>query len=255
MRRASGLAGVALLGWAALVLAGAPALADETPTPTVTASDAGPASSTTPTVDPSGTPAPTPTDSTVAAPAPTDSAAAGAPTPEPTFRPVEVGGVLYVSGVRTELHPSWDPLGGTLHVELTVRNATDQIVDASASVGATTLLGIDLGGSDTLAVRGLEPGEIRVISTDIGGIGQWGVLKAHVTVTPPSTLGGVELTPLARERWLVAPPWYLVVLVVAVVAVVWVFRHYRLAMVPRRPRGQSRTAYPALPAGGPAVTP
>lgn len=254
MRRGPGLAGVALLGWAALVLAGTPALADETPAPTVTASDAGPTSSTTPTVEPSGTPAPTPTDS--AAPAPTGSAAAGAPTPEPTFRPVAVGGVLYVSGVRTTMHPSWDPLGGTLHVELTVRNATDRILDASASFGATTLLGIDLGGSDTLAVRGLEPGEIRTISADIGGIGQWGVLEAHMTVTPPSAIDGVELAPLARERWVVAPPWYLLVLVVAVVAVVRVLRRYRLAMVPRRPRGQSRTTYPALPpTTGPAVTP
>jgi hypothetical protein len=151
-----------------------------------------------------------------------------------------VGGVLFVSGVITTLHPSWDPLGGTLHVEMTVRNATDQVVDASASVGATTLLGIDLGGSDSIAVRGLMPGEIRTISTDIPGVGQWGVLKAHLTMTPPSEFRGVQLAPLERDRWVMAPPWYLITLVVALGIVVWVFRHYRLGLVPRR-RGNGPT--------------
>ena len=233
MRRLLRVSCVAVLGWVALVVAG-PALADSTPTPT-------PAASVTPTSDPSATPTPTGSD-----PVPTAGAAEG-PTPTPTFHPVEVGGVLYVSGVRTAYHPSWDPLGGTLHVELTVRNATDKVVDASASLGATTLLGIDLGGSDTLSVRGLNPGEIRVVGADIGGIGQWGVLRAHVTVNPPEKLGDVQLTPLARERWVATPAWYLALLVVAVVAVVSVFRHYRLTLVPRRPRGQSRTTtFPAV---------
>ena len=243
---ASRLIGVALLGWVALVLAGPPALANETPTPTVTATET--FGGTPPTTDANGTPVPTEAASAAPTPTTTDAGAVGAdgaPTPAPTLRPVEVGGVLYVSGVRTTYHPSWDPLGGSLRVEMTVRNATDQIVDASASVGATTLLGIDLGGSDTIAVRGLEPGEIRTIGADIGGIGQWGVLKAHLIVTPPETVGGVQLTPLGRYHWVVVPPWYLAALVVAVVAVVWVFRRYRLVLVPRRPRGQSRTMHPA----------
>lgn len=243
------VAGVALLGCVALVLAGAPALADEAPAPTVGATGAPTPGGTTPAAGASGTPAPTGTDSAAPAPNPTDSAATGVgggPTLAPTFRPVDVGGVLFVSGVRTTYHPSWDPLGGSLHVEMTVRNATDTVVDASASLGATTLLGIDLGGSDTIAVRGLNPGEIRTVGADIGGIGQWGVLEAHVTVNPPATMGGIQLTPLDRQRWVVVTPWYLVALVVAVGAVVWVLRHYRLTLVPRRPRGQSRTTYPAV---------
>ncbi len=88
-------------------------------------------------------------------------------------------------------------MGGALHVELTIRNASTQIVDASASIGATTLLGLDLGSSDSIAVRGLNPGEIRTIGVDIGGVGQWGVLKAHVTVTPPDAISGVTLAPFS----------------------------------------------------------
>ncbi len=188
---------------------------------------------------PTGTPAPTGTP-------PTGAAAAPAPTASPgTLHPVDVGGVLFVSGVTTSLHPSWDPLGGTLHVEMTVRNATDQVIDASASLGATTLLGVDLGGSDSIPVRGLAPGEIRTIGTDIGGVGQWGVLTAHLTLTPPAQLRGVELAPLARERWVLAPPWYAIGLLAALGVVVRVFRRYRLGLVPRRMRnGRTRPFEP-----------
>lgn len=199
---------------------------------------------------PSGAPTPgrTPTPTGSATPAPTSSAAP-TPTASPgTLRPVNVGGVLFVSGVTTTLRPSWDPLGGTLHVEMTVRNATDQVIDASASVGATTLLGVDLGASDSIAVRGLAPGEIRTIGADIGGVGQWGVLKAHMTLTPPAQLRGVELAPLARERWVLAPPWYAIGLLVALAVIVWVFRHYRLGLVPRRLRnGRTRPWEPGSP--------
>ncbi|HEY0119159.1 MAG TPA: hypothetical protein VGC04_10290 [Cellulomonas sp.] len=193
-----------------------------------------------PTPGASGAPTPTGSES----PSPSESAAAPVPESSPgALHPVSVGGVLYVSGVITRQHPSWDPLGGTLHVEMTVRNATDQVLDASASVGAQTLLGIDLGASDTIAVRGLAPGEIRTVGSDIGGVGQWGILKAHMTITPPETFRGVKLAPLARERWVFAPPWYLLGLVVALGVVVWVFRHYRLGLVPRRSR-QGRTRRP-----------
>ena len=179
--------------------------------------------------------APAPT-STAPTPAPTGSAAAPAPTPSSTpgaTHPVSVGGVLFVSGVRTAYRPSWDPIGGTLHVELTVRNATDQVVDASATIGAATLLGVDLGNADSIAVQGLGPGEVRTVGTDIDGVGQWGPLRAHVTVTPPATLRGVALQPLTRDRWLLVPPWYLVALLATVGLLWWVLRHYRLVLAPR----------------------
>jgi len=234
--RASRALGIAVLGWLALVVGGSPAPAATTPSPSGTATT--PAATGAP--SPGGTATPTPTDSAAAtAPAPTDSATAPAPTTSSTtgaLHEVDVGGVLFVSGVRTVYHGSWDPLGGTLHVELTVRNASTQVVDASASIGATTLLGIDLGGADSIAVRGLNPGEIRTIRATIGGIGQWGALRAHVTVTPPATMAGVALSPLARDTWVVVPPWYLLVLVVAAVVLGWVFRHYRLVLGPRRGR-------------------
>jgi hypothetical protein len=119
-------------------------------------------------------------------------------------------------------------------------------------VGATTLLGVDLGGSDTIAVRGLAPGEIRTIGADIGGVGQWGVLKAHMTVTPPAELRGVKLEPLSRERWVMATPWYAIVLVAALAVVVWVFRRYRLGLVPRRRRnGRTRPMWPGADPSSP----
>ena len=243
--RGSRAVAIAVLGWLALVVAGSSAPAATTPSPTPTPSPSGTAITSAPTA--------TPTPEGSAAPTPTGSATAPAPAPSSTpgaLHAVDVGGVLFVSGVRTAYHGSWAPLGGTLHVELTVRNASTQVVDASASIGATTLLGIDLGGADTIAVRGLNPGEIRTIRADIGGVGQWGALRAHVTVTPPATMSGVTLSPLTRDTWVVVPPWYLLVLVVAAVTLTWVLRHYRLVLAPRRGRrrrGRRRTPGPSIP--------
>lgn len=157
-----------------------------------------------------------------------------------------MGGVLFVSGVRTRYHRSWNPFGGSLHVELTVRNATAQVLDASAGLGAATLVGVDLGSADSIAVRGLKPGEVRTVGADVRGIGQWGVLRAHVTVTPPATLGGVTLQPLTRDRWLVVPPWYLVGVVVLGAVALVVLRRYRLVLAPR-PGRRRRTQPGVLP--------
>jgi hypothetical protein len=245
--------GAALLGLVALVIAGGPAAADASATPAATASatpapSGAAASAGAPTPSTSGTPSPAGSASATPEPTPSDSAAALVPdpSPTPTLHPVEVGGVLFVSGVRTTYHPSRDPFGGTLHIELTVRNASAWTVDASAEMGARTLLGLDLGGDGSTDVRGLRPGEVRVLSKDIEGVGQWTVLKAHVTLTPPKQVGGTKLQPLARERWLLVPPWYLIALVVALCIVVWVLVRYRLRLVPGGARRRSSSARPAV---------
>jgi hypothetical protein len=62
-----------------------------------------------------------------------------------------------------------------------------------------------------------------------------------MTLTPPAQLRGVELAPLTRERWVLAPPWYAIGLAVALGVLAWVFRRYRLGLVPRRRRnGRTR---------------
>lgn len=197
-----------------------------------------------------GSPAPQ-TSTTAPGASSSGSAAAGTSVPSPTpgaaggtQHPVDVGGVLFVSGVRTTYHRSWNPLGGSLHVELTVRNATAQVLDASASLGATTLVGVDLGGADSIAVRGLNPGEVRTVGADIRGVGQWGVLRAHMTVTPPASLGGVALQPLTRDGWRVVPPWYLVGVLALGAAAPVVLRRYRLVLAPSP--GRRRRAQPAV---------
>ncbi|WP_426594255.1 hypothetical protein ACPPVS_01770 [Cellulomonas sp. McL0617] len=193
-----------LLGWLVLTALAAPAGAAVAPDPTSSASLA-----------------PTPAAS-AAVPLPSASATA------PALRQVDAGGVLYVSGLRTVYHSSPDPLGGTLHVELVVRNAYSKVVDASASFGARNLLGMDLGGDSSVAVRGIEPGEVRVIAVDVRGVGQWGVFHVDATLTPPTEVGGVKLSPLERDRWVLAPPLHLVALVAIVGVVAWFLGHYRL---------------------------
>ena len=103
---------------------------------------------------------------------------------------------------------------------------------------------MDLGGDSSLAVRGLEPGEVRVVSREIPGVGQWGVFHVHGTVAPPTEISGVELTPLERDRWVLVPPWHLGAVVLLAGTVAWVFLRYRpvLRRRPRSARGRDTVA-------------
>lgn len=257
-RRAVAALVTGLVGLALLAGAGTPALA--TTPPPDPSSSATPDPSATPTPDPSGGATPDPS----ATPTPDPSASA---TPDPSAAPdtpadddaaadaavAAAGGVLYVSGVRTTYERSRDPRGGRLHLSLVVRNATALPLDATVEYGARALFGIDLGAGENIALRDLAPGDTRTVEATVDGVGQWGLLEAHMTLNPPLDVVGVEVTALERERWVFVPPWYLFgfVLVVALaVAAVVVLRRYP----PRRRKRAHRGSRKAPPAPGNVVT-
>jgi hypothetical protein len=128
-----------------------------------------------------------------------------------------VGGVLYVSGLRTEYRPSINPLAGELRAHFTVRNVSTAIIDSSSRFWVTSPVGTEISSVEDVPIAGLKPNESVVVDATLTGVGQWTFATAHVTLTPPDVVDGVPLEPLTRDVFVVLPPWFLLALAAIVV--------------------------------------
>lgn len=133
---------------------------------------------------------------------------AGGSAATPPGSSVAATGVLAVSGLRVVPTLSGDPRAGGLHVEATIRNLSDQVMDVGAVFSATTAFGMVLDETLPTTVARLAPGELRVVTADLSGMGQWGVVVAHLTLRPPAQVDGVDAAPIGRDQWVVVPPWF-----------------------------------------------
>lgn len=124
-----------------------------------------------------------------------------------------VGGVLAVGGLRTSYRPEANPFAGTLHVEVAVQNLSDEAIEPSVAFSLTTWTGMHLSATPVRPLGRLAPGELRTAEADLTGVGQWTVVDAHMVLTPPEMIGGVQVDPVHRDRWLVATPWFVLVAV------------------------------------------
>jgi len=146
----------------------------------------------------------------------------GASTPEPsaTSDPaddlgddaIDLGGVLYVGGLRGEIAPSVGARGGKAELSITVRNTSNELTDLGLRFWLKNAVGATIGEVSHLAVRDLKPDETRTVRTSITTVGQWTFYTAHVTVTPPKVLDGVKLDPITRDTALFVPPYFLLVI-------------------------------------------
>ncbi|TAJ46794.1 MAG: hypothetical protein EPO52_14725 [Herbiconiux sp.] len=132
--------------------------------------------------------------------------------PAPAADEFSIGGILYVSGLTTAYSPSIDPLAGDLAVQYTVRNVSGETIDSTSRFWVTNAFGAELSAVDPVEVTALKPGESRVVSATLTGVGQWTFATAHMTLTPPTTVAGEELQPLTRDAFVVLPPWFLLAL-------------------------------------------
>lgn len=154
------------------------------------------------------------------------SGAAATVTPQPSAAPpaadeFDLGGVLYLSGISSTTTPSINPLGGTANVWITVRNVSKTTFSSTAAFSLTGPVGNPVATTDPVDVTDLKPGETRVVSAELPGTGQWTVLTAHVTLTPPETVDGNTLTPVTRDATLLIAPW-LVLATIGLAAAVFV---------------------------------
>lgn len=132
-----------------------------------------------------------------------------------------LGGKLFLDGVRSVYRPSVNPFDGTVFLEFTVKNVSNETVDASAQFWANSPFGSELGVVEDVAVAQLAPGESRIVSAEISGIAQWIVLDAGYTFTPPASIEGIAMDAVSRSALLFVFPWALSV--VGFIAVAGVF--------------------------------
>lgn len=145
------------------------------------------------------------------------------PSPSPAPGDVDLGGVVHVGGLLSDVRISPNPFGGSALLSFTVRNVSKSTFDATADFWMEGPFGNRVAQVDAVTVSQLKAGESRVVSAELPGVGQWTVLTAHATFRPPAGVEGTPLSPLTRDVTVFAFPWMVVaVLLLAGIALVLV---------------------------------
>lgn len=133
--------------------------------------------------------------------------------PAPQQGDIDLGGVVHVGGLTSTYLPSLNPFGGEIALAFVVRNVSQTTFDSSARFWMENPFGGRVAES-VVDISALKPGESRVVSMRLPGAGQWTVLTAHATFTPPETVEDTALSPLTRDATVFALPWFLLLLIV-----------------------------------------
>ena len=174
-----------------------------------------PSATPTPTATASGSPTSTGSPTTTSSPS-SSSSSGGTSTPSASGSTTpggetSIGGVLFISGLTMSYTPSINPFDGRVDMRFTVRNAYRKAVDGKAIFWVTNWFGGTIGHEVEVPVNDIKPGETRVVTASVRGVGQWGVLTGHATFVPPKFLDSVTLTAVTRTDTVVYIPWLPVV--------------------------------------------
>jgi hypothetical protein len=136
-----------------------------------------------------------------------DAVAPVADKPVPADDEVDLGGILFVSGLTSVYSWSINPLDGALDTSFTVRNVSKTTFDSTVRFWVDGPLGNQLSEVADVKVTDLKPGESRTLEAKLGGIGQSTFVQVHAKLSPPKVVEGVKLDPLTRDEFLIIPPW------------------------------------------------
>ncbi|TFD68752.1 hypothetical protein [Cryobacterium ruanii] len=156
--------------------------------------------------------------------------------------PFDLGGVFYLSGLVASAAPVIGPEGGNVTLAFTVKNATSGPLSADLRYWLENAAGMGVAQSDDISVIELEAGQTKTLSVTLPDVGQWGILNAQMTFTPPDTVRGTVLTPVTRDTLIILPP-YFVMLVVGSLGALFFAARYVLAW--QRARRQNAPAFSA----------
>ncbi|MEV7694570.1 hypothetical protein AB0N73_14695 [Microbacterium sp. NPDC089189] len=159
-----------------------------------------------------------PADVATTAPVATDT-----PAPELAASDVLIAGGLYLSDVTGASSPTLDPFQGKTELWVTLRNLSEESIDASALFSMSTVAGSHIDDRK-VAVVALKPGESRVVGATLEGSGQWPLVVGRVTIEPPATIDGQQTAPVHRAAVVWVFPW-LVTIGVLLVALALVLLH------------------------------
>jgi len=120
---------------------------------------------------------------------------------------IDLGGVLFVSGLTSSYDWSINPLGGAAETSITVRNVSKSTFSSTVRFWADGPVGNRLSEVKGVKITALKPGESRTVDASLGGIGQSTFVNVHATLSPPKSVDGVELASVTRDKFVVIPPW------------------------------------------------
>ena len=146
---------------------------------------------------------------------------------------MSVGGGLFVGGLNGNGMPAVNPADGTVDMWFTVRNSSTKPVDATADFWMEgTVFSNRLDARDGVPITALQPGETRVVAATLSGAGQWTLVSAHVTFTPPETVDAAAATSVTRDALVLVFPWLIVLVAVAIALALAIVRVVRAALPP-----------------------
>lgn len=138
-----------------------------------------------------------------------------AATPEPAANDILIAGGLYLGDVNGSSRPTVNPLEGRVDLWVTLRNLSEDTVDATADFRIVTPTGSELA-TRRVAVTALKPNETRVVGATLEGAGQWPWVSGRVTIDPPDVIAGQQTAPVTRETVVFVFPWLALIALVLV---------------------------------------
>ena len=115
-------------------------------------------------------------------------------------------GIVNVSGLTSKFLWSPNPTGSAVELSFVVRNVSKSTFDSTARFWVDTTFGSRLSEVRGIRIRALKPGEIRTVRGTLAGLGQWTVLHAHATFTPPPSIDGTKVAAVSRDSFIFVPP-------------------------------------------------
>lgn len=160
--------------------------------------------------------------------------ATNAPGPEPAATDLLIAGGLYLSDVNGSSRPTVNPFEGRAELWVTLRNLSNDTIDAAADFSIATFSGA-LIADDRILVTDLKPGETRAVGTSLPGTGQWPFVIGRVTIDPPDEIAGQQTAPVSRATVIYGWPWLAVIGLVLVALAVILLRLTARVVTPSVP--------------------
>lgn len=113
--------------------------------------------------------------------------------------PFNLGGVFYLGNLAAWADYTNGAYFPDAKLQFAVKNVSRDIVPASAHLWVSGPLGITVADVPRYLLVGLEPGETRLVTATVRGIGQWGIYSGHLVFTPPETVNGGDAIAFERE--------------------------------------------------------
>ncbi|TPW73642.1 DUF916 domain-containing protein [Schumannella sp. 10F1B-5-1] len=142
--------------------------------------------------------------------------------------PGDIQAALTVSSMKADYAYSWNPLDGTLDVDLTVKNTGNVALSGLAVVSVRTWFGVGLAAPEARPeFPELLPGNVRKLSVTLHGVPALGYLEPTIKLAPlisPDAIQPPSLVTTERSAPVAAVPWLLLGVLAIVGAVVAITR-------------------------------